>query len=87
MWKRYELDEYENLLEQKPEDEPSLHAFFERYPQMLDPMAVQVWSKPDFHGYKEPDFLIRRSDNSYLIIEIENAEKSIKRRPISHRLT
>ena len=72
-----ELDEYEKLLEQKPEDEPSLHAFFERYPQMLDPMTVQVWSKPDFHGYKEPDFLIRRSDNSYLVIEIENAAKSI----------
>jgi hypothetical protein len=72
-----ELDEYEKLLEQKPEDEPSLHAFFERYPQILDPMAVQVWSKPDFHGYKEPDFLIRRSDNSYLVIEIENAAKPI----------
>jgi Domain of unknown function (DUF4263) len=72
-----EIDQYEKLLEQKPEDEPFLHAFFERYPQMLDPMAVQVWSKPDFHGYKEPDFLIRRSDNSYLVIEIENAAKPI----------
>jgi Domain of unknown function (DUF4263) len=72
-----ELDEYERLLEQRPEDEPSLHAFFERYPQMLDPMVVQVWSKPDFHGYNEPDFLIRRSDNSYLVIEIEHAAKPI----------
>lgn len=73
----FELDEYAKLLEQKPEDEPSFHVFFERYPQMLDPMAIEVWSKPDFHGYKEPDFLIRRSDNSYLVIELENPAKPI----------
>jgi Domain of unknown function (DUF4263) len=73
----YELDAFGNLLEESPEDEPALHAFLETYPQMLDPMAVQVWSKPDFHGFKEPDFLIRRSDNSYLVVEIENAAKLI----------
>jgi len=72
-----ELDAFEKMLESQPEDEPSLHAFLEKYPQMLDPMAVQVWSKPDFHGFKEPDFLIRRSDDSYLVVEIENAEKQI----------
>lgn len=72
-----ELDAFENLLRERPEDEPSLHEFFERNPQMLDPMAVQVWSKPDFHGFREPDFLIRRSDDTYVVIEIENANKAL----------
>lgn len=72
-----ELDVFDALLKESPEDEPSLHNFFEKYPQMLDPMAIQVWSKPDFHGFKEPDFLIRRSDDTYVVIEIENADKTL----------
>ncbi|MGJ5071268.1 Shedu anti-phage system protein SduA domain-containing protein [Bradyrhizobium oligotrophicum] len=72
-----ELDQCEQILEQSPEDEPALHSFFEQYPQVIDPLAVEVWSKPDFHGFKEPDFLIRRSDNSYIVVEIENAAKPI----------
>jgi cellobiose-specific phosphotransferase system component IIA len=72
-----ELDQFELLINQKPESEPDLHDFLERYPQILDPLAVQVWSKPDFHGFKEPDFLIRRSDDTYLVVEIENAAKQL----------
>lgn len=34
-------------------------------------MAVQVWSQPDFHGAAEPDFVVRRADDTYLIVEIE----------------
>lgn len=65
------LDQYRQLIADSPDDEPEFQAFFCRYPQLLDPMAVQVWSQPDFHGALEPDFVIRRADDSYLVVEIE----------------
>lgn len=65
------LDEYRRLIAESPDDEPAFQAFFCRYPQLLDPMAVQVWSQPDFHGALEPDFVVRRADDSYLVVEIE----------------
>jgi hypothetical protein len=40
-------------------------------------MALQVWSQPDLHGAHEPDFIIRRADNSYLIVEIETPGKQL----------
>lgn len=65
------LDHYRRLIAESPDDEPAFQAFFCRYPQLLDPMAVQVWSQPDLHGALEPDFVIRRADDSYLVVEIE----------------
>jgi hypothetical protein len=44
---------------------------------LLDPMAIEVWPKPDLHGAAEPDFLVRRIDNSYLVVEIEKPSKSL----------
>lgn len=74
------LAAYRELIKTRPAEEPAFQSFFERYPQILDPMAVQVWSQPDFHGALEPDFLIRRADNSYLIVEIECPSKPIMTR-------
>jgi hypothetical protein len=65
------LDRYELMLVESANDEPSFQAFFCAFPQLLDPMAVQVWSQPDFHGAAEPDFVIRRADDSYLVVELE----------------
>ena len=71
------IDAYENLIENNPEDESVFQNFFENYPQFLDPMALQIWAKPDFHGFREPDFVIRRIDNTYVVVEIENPNKSL----------
>jgi hypothetical protein len=65
------LDRYAWMLTENANDEPAFQAFFCEFPQLLDPMAVQVWSQPDFHGAAEPDFVIRRADDSYLVVEIE----------------
>lgn len=72
-----ELSAFEELITTAADDEPALHNFLEQYPQILDPMAVEVWSKPDFHGVQEPDFLIRRSDDTYLVVEIETPAKQL----------
>jgi len=68
---------FEQLIEAHSDDEPTFHAFFERYPQLLDPAAAEVWSKPDLAGAREPDFVIRRTDDSYLVVEIETPAKQL----------
>ena len=68
---------YEALMEAHPDDEPIFHAFLERHPQLLDPTAAEVWSKPDLSGVREPDFVIRRADDTYLVLEIETPGKPL----------
>lgn len=71
------LKDYYRLCREYPEDEPRFQAFFEEHPQILDPMVLNVWPRPDLHGALEPDFVIQRTDNSYLIVEIETPAKSV----------
>jgi hypothetical protein len=71
------LKEYAHLISAHPNSEPIFQQFFCKHPQILDPMAQQIWSRPDFHGAHEPDFVIRRADNSYLIVEIETPGKQL----------
>ncbi len=65
------LDQFTSLIEDRPNHEPAFQEFLERHPQLLDPMAVEVWARPSIHGAREPDFLLRRSDDSFLVVEIE----------------
>lgn len=71
------IDKYNALTQTHADDETAFQTFFEENPLLLDPLAIKVWSKPDFHGKKEPDFLIKRADNSYVIIEIETPAKQL----------
>ncbi len=71
------LRAYEQLLSEQASNEPAFQAFFERNPLFLDPMAFHVWTQPDFHGQKEPDFVIQRADNSYVVVEIEVPSKRL----------
>lgn len=74
------LDAFEALFVTHSDDEPIFQRFLCRYPQLLDPMAIQVWSQPAFHGALVPDFVVRRADDSYLVVEIETPAKSIMTR-------
>lgn len=69
------LSSYRELMANQPDNEPAFQAFFMRHPQLLDPMVAEVWAQPDIHGAKEPDFVIRRTDNTYLVVEIETPSK------------
>ena len=69
------LAAYDDMLAETDDDEPIFHRFFEGHPLLLEPRAFQVWSKPDFHGKLEPDFMIRTYDNSYVVVEIETPAK------------
>ncbi len=40
-------------------------------------MAVQIWPEPNLLGSRFPDFVVRRSDNTYVVVEIECPSKNI----------
>ncbi|MGE5785713.1 MAG: Shedu anti-phage system protein SduA domain-containing protein, partial [Myxococcales bacterium] len=69
------LRDFESLLKSCPTEEPRFQDFLTNHPQLLDPMAVQVWPQPSLWGAREPDFVVRRSDDTYLVIEIECPSK------------
>jgi hypothetical protein len=71
------LQEFGELLRDHAENESRFQEFFERNPLMIDPMALDVYPRPDIHGFREPDFLVRRTDNSFLVVEIETPAKSL----------
>ncbi|MEX5577632.1 Shedu anti-phage system protein SduA domain-containing protein [Pseudophaeobacter sp. A-200-2] len=71
------LQEYQDLIEDFSDDEPSFQQFFEANPQFLDPMAVEVWPEPNLFGSRKPDFVVKRSDGSYLVVEIECPSKAL----------
>lgn len=71
------LQEYQELIEAFSDDEPSFQKFFEANPQFLDPMAVEVWPEPNLFGSRKPDFVLKRSDGSYLVVEIECPDKAM----------
>ena len=71
------LRRYESLIADRPDDEPAFQAFFTEHPQVLDPMAAEVWAQPNLHGAQRPDFVIRRFDNSYVVVEIETPAKQL----------
>jgi hypothetical protein len=68
---------FRDLISSRPNDESAFHGFFERHPQLLEPSAAEVWSKPDLSGAREPDFVVRRMDDSYLVVEIETPAKPL----------
>lgn len=74
---RQVLDEFDALIIARPSHEPSFQAFLTAHPQLLDPFAIEVWSRPDLNGARIPDFVVRRADNTYLVVEIECPSKKL----------
>jgi hypothetical protein len=73
-----QCNEFLVLLDEKGGDEEELHRWLFRpdHHLFLDPHAVEVWSKVPF-GSKESDFVIRRADGTYTLMEIEHANLRI----------
>lgn len=71
------LEQYARLIAGQPHDEPAFQEFLTEHPQLLDPMAVQVWPQPNLFGSRHPDFMLRRADGSYAVVEIECPGKPI----------
>ena len=71
------LDRYASLMTVQPHNEPVFQEFLTLHPQLLDPMTIQLWPQPNLFGSRCPDFVLRRADGSYAVIEIECPGKPI----------
>jgi hypothetical protein len=71
------LERYDALIVNERDKEPAFQEFLSKHPQLLDPMAVQIWPQPNVFGSKFPDFVIRRADDSYIVVEIETPAKTL----------
>ncbi len=71
------LDEFDELIKTRPSDEPAFQTFLTRHPQLLDPLAHEVWPQPNLFGYREPDFIVKRADGTYMVVEIECPSKTL----------
>ena len=66
----------ESLLK-KDLPEKQFQKFFEKHPEILDPLATEVIKKQDFGKEFFSDFVIRRLDDQYIFIEIEKPSKQL----------
>jgi hypothetical protein len=67
------LSAFSNLIESQKR-EIDYHNFLTSNPYILEPFHAQIWSKPKFGEDLIPDFLIRSMDNTYTVVEIEQAD-------------
>jgi ribosomal protein S11 len=71
------LTDFRELITTSPNDETVFQGFLETNPQLIDPMAIEVWPEPNLFGSRKPDFVVKRSDGSYLVVEIECPAKAL----------
>ena len=67
------IDEFSTLLASAPDREEELHTFIVQHPIILDPAAVEVRSKHELGDDFITDFVLRRINNEYILVEIEKS--------------
>jgi antiviral defense system Shedu protein SduA len=70
------LDEYDDLV-RRDESEESLQAFLALHPQLLDPLGREVSPKQSLGVELITDFVIRRLDDDYTVVELERPRTPI----------
>lgn len=85
------LGEYEQLLYSGDREE-TYQVFLENHPVLLDPLASEVFSKQSLGVEFKSDFVVKRLDNEYIVVEIEKPQDAIFTKsnnfsaPFSHAL-
>ena len=71
------LSDFSSLLESSPEREEELHSFLFSNPILIDPLANEIRSKHELGDDFITDFVIRRLDDKYTLVEIERSNKRL----------
>ncbi len=71
------LEQFERLLQSAPTREEELHQFLIRHPIVLDPLASEVISKHALGTEFITDFVIKRLNDEYILVEIEKSTDRI----------
>jgi hypothetical protein len=67
------LNQFAALLNQSPEREEQLHRFLVEHPVLLDPFVTELRTKHELGDDFITDFVVRRTNNEYVVVEIENS--------------
>lgn len=68
------LKDFSDLINTSGKSEIYYQKFLMTNPYILEPFHAKIWSKPKFGEDLIPDFLIRSMDNTYTVVEIEQAD-------------
>lgn len=71
------LEEFERLLADGPGREEDLHQFLVSHPILLDPFVSEIRSKHELGSDFITDFVLRRTNDQYVLVEIENSTDHI----------
>lgn len=67
------LRQFENLLDSGPKREEDLQQFLTSHPILIDPFVSVLYTKQQLGSDFITDFIIRRMNDQYVIVEIENS--------------
>jgi hypothetical protein len=71
------IKQFHDLLEEAPKKEKELHEFLFLNPVFLDPLAIEIRSKHELGDDFQTDFVVRRINNEYVLVEIEKSTDKI----------
>ena len=67
------LGQFESLLDSGPEREEDLQRFLTDHPVLIDPFVSVLYTKQELGSDFITDFIIRRMNDQYVLVEIENS--------------
>lgn len=67
------LAKFEDMLNEGPRVEEDLQKFLTQHPVLLDPFVTELFSKQQFGSDFITDYAVRRANDQYVLIEIENS--------------
>ena len=73
------LSKFDALLNNQPEKEEDLHQYILAHPILLDPFMIELRNKHELGSEFITDFVIRRINNDYVLVEIENSTDKLFR--------
>ncbi len=71
------LQEFESLLDAYPKKEEELQRFLTNHPVLLDPFVTELRSKHQLGDDFITDYVVRRINNEYVLVEIENSTDKV----------
>jgi hypothetical protein len=60
-----------SMIESSPLDHRIYQKFFLARPRMLEPSSMTIWRAPKLVARRKADYVIRRTDGSYLVVKVE----------------
>ena len=71
------IERFEELIDSEPENEEELQVFFSKHPVILDPFVNELFTKQKLGSDFITDYIVKRTNNQYVLVEIENSTDSL----------